>query len=122
MFIFFFFFFQAEDGIRDLYVTGVQTCALPISSSDPRLARVADAVAETGIETALAVPLVVHDEVIGLLAIYPDRTRPPTADDATLMTALSAQLGVAVQNARLHERAKQLGGELEQALSSERQA
>src|SRR5580700_11565065 len=27
---FFFFFFQAEDGIRDLYVTGVQTCALPI--------------------------------------------------------------------------------------------
>src|SRR6266496_3056868 len=31
MFFFFFFFFQAEDGIRDLYVTGVQTCALPIS-------------------------------------------------------------------------------------------
>src|SRR2546430_3672143 len=28
---FFFFFFQAEDGIRDLTVTGVQTCALPIS-------------------------------------------------------------------------------------------
>src|SRR6266576_2771142 len=27
-----FFFFQAEDGIRDLYVTGVQTCALPIWS------------------------------------------------------------------------------------------
>src|SRR5215204_6652610 len=27
-----FFFFQAEDGIRDLCVTGVQTCALPIWS------------------------------------------------------------------------------------------
>src|SRR3989454_8914641 len=27
-----FFFFQAEDGIRDYKVTGVQTCALPISS------------------------------------------------------------------------------------------
>src|SRR2546430_10884243 len=27
-----FFFFQAEDGIRDLTVTGVQTCALPICS------------------------------------------------------------------------------------------
>src|SRR5690606_39525985 len=25
------FFFQAEDGIRDFHVTGVQTCALPIS-------------------------------------------------------------------------------------------
>src|SRR5208282_4002100 len=31
-FFFFFFFFQAEDGIRDATVTGVQTCALPISS------------------------------------------------------------------------------------------
>src|SRR2546430_6762915 len=28
-----FFFFQAEDGIRDLTVTGVQTCALPISTA-----------------------------------------------------------------------------------------
>src|SRR5438132_7299352 len=35
----FFFFFQAEDGIRDHCVTGVQTCALPIlnARSDPRL-------------------------------------------------------------------------------------
>src|SRR2546430_10555248 len=30
-----FFFFQAEDGIRDLTVTGVQTCALPISAGPP---------------------------------------------------------------------------------------
>src|SRR2546426_7401044 len=30
-----FFFFQAEDGIRDYKVTGVQTCALPISSPAP---------------------------------------------------------------------------------------
>src|SRR2546421_8262037 len=34
MFIFFF-FFQAEDGIRDLIVTGVQTCALPILVEKP---------------------------------------------------------------------------------------
>src|SRR3712207_7400654 len=31
----FFFFFQAEDGIRDIGVTGVQTCALPISLGNP---------------------------------------------------------------------------------------
>src|SRR3712207_7942500 len=31
MLLYFFFFFQAEDGIRDIGVTGVQTCALPIS-------------------------------------------------------------------------------------------
>src|SRR3712207_9207156 len=38
----FFFFFQAEDGIRDIGVTGVQTCALPIcgknGSSDGHVA------------------------------------------------------------------------------------
>src|SRR5438874_5248206 len=33
IYFYFFFFFQAEDGIRDLYVTGVQTCALPIYSN-----------------------------------------------------------------------------------------
>src|SRR2546426_11135156 len=37
MYLLFFFFFQAEDGIRDYKVTGVQTCALPICHRrDPR--------------------------------------------------------------------------------------
>src|SRR5215203_6787563 len=36
----FFFFFQAEDGIRDIGVTGVQTCALPISDGLPRVLRI----------------------------------------------------------------------------------
>src|SRR5690606_39317847 len=34
-----FFFFQAEDGIRDFHVTGVQTCALPISRRRARARR-----------------------------------------------------------------------------------
>src|SRR5690606_40544566 len=34
-----YFFFQAEDGIRDFHVTGVQTCALPISETDPAAQR-----------------------------------------------------------------------------------
>src|SRR5690606_39696154 len=33
------FFFQAEDGIRGFHVTGVQTCALPISSCSRRVSR-----------------------------------------------------------------------------------
>src|SRR5690606_40821200 len=39
--VFRFFFFQAEDGIRGFHVTGVQTCALPISAdgTDLRLRR-----------------------------------------------------------------------------------
>src|SRR2546427_5532722 len=39
---YFFFFFQAEDGIRDLTVTGVQTCALPISRLQGRTSERAD--------------------------------------------------------------------------------
>src|SRR2546429_5238587 len=45
-----FFFFQAEDGIRDVAVTGVQTCALPIlrgslgaAPSDPLTVEILDA-------------------------------------------------------------------------------
>ena len=37
-FFFCFFFFQAEDGIRDTSVTGVQTCALPISEDEGQVA------------------------------------------------------------------------------------
>src|SRR5207245_8430356 len=39
----FFFFFQAEDGIRDATVTGVQTCALPISLATGRGSRASSA-------------------------------------------------------------------------------
>src|SRR5258707_7670123 len=47
----FFFFFQAEDGIRDIGVTGVQTCALPICSKTFRANRVASAIsAVAGLE------------------------------------------------------------------------
>src|SRR5438093_6553638 len=35
LYLFIFFFFQAEDGIRDWSVIGVQTCALPIWSRPP---------------------------------------------------------------------------------------
>src|SRR6266540_315022 len=49
MLLFFFFFFQAEDGIRDRDVTGVQTCALPISTKLFRNSAAADG-------TAVALP------------------------------------------------------------------
>src|SRR5690606_40927379 len=38
-YFFVFFFFQAEDGIRDFHVTGVQTCALPIFEAGAVLLR-----------------------------------------------------------------------------------
>ena len=91
------------------------------ASSDARLG-VAREVGESGIDAALALPLVVGDEPIGLLAVYPRRPRPLSANERALLVALAAQLAVAVQNARLHERATALGRELEEALGSEREA
>src|SRR2546430_5275206 len=46
------FFFQAEDGIRDLTVTGVQTCALPISRTLVRWLNAAPIANESGASRA----------------------------------------------------------------------
>src|SRR2546427_12708365 len=60
-----FFFFQAEDGIRDLTVTGVQTCALPICmnkawDSDPVQIRMMGGTVPTGAAVqALKIPFVI---------------------------------------------------------------
>jgi serine phosphatase RsbU (regulator of sigma subunit) len=91
-------------------------------ASDPRLAGVGDAAAETGIEAAIAVPLLAQADVIGLLGVFPARGRVLTENESALLSALAVQLAVAVQNAQLHERAKQLGEERERALDAERAA
>ena len=86
---------------------------------DLRLATVRDAAANSGIESAVAVPLLVHEEVIGLVAVYLPRGRSLAAAVTGLLSALAVQLGVLVQNARLHEQAKTLGEERERALRAE---
>src|SRR5438105_15517208 len=49
-----FFFFQAEDGIRAPLVTGVQTCALPISGLQPSVARARERFRPPGADPARA--------------------------------------------------------------------
>ncbi|HEX5172686.1 MAG TPA: SpoIIE family protein phosphatase [Gaiellaceae bacterium] len=89
---------------------------------DARLAAAAPAARETGIESALAVPLVARGDVVGLLAAYP-AGRPAAGEHETaLLAALAGQLAVAVQNAQLHEQATRLGEEREAALAAERAA
>src|SRR5690625_551860 len=65
-----YFFFQAEDGIRDGHVTGVQTCALPICQSAP-----APAPAEAAASQAPAAP-----------------EKPASAPSASPVTAASADV------------------------------
>src|SRR5205823_11682665 len=51
-FFYLIFFFQAEDGIRDKLVTGVQTCALPISVATMNTSSPAIRMGETGRDSA----------------------------------------------------------------------
>ena len=94
---------------------GARACAQPRRrrwSPTPRATSgsrdVRDAAREAGIGAALAAPLLVRDEVVGLLAVYPERGRLPAENEAALLAALAGQLAVAVQNAQLHERATEL--------------
>src|SRR5438093_7773382 len=68
--IYFFFFFQAEDGIRDWSVTGVQTCALPILPGSV----VAGALRPAWTEGGLIQVRPVSGMAIGAGAVRPDCT------------------------------------------------
>jgi serine phosphatase RsbU (regulator of sigma subunit) len=95
---------------------------IPYAASDPRLAGVQDVLEEIGLEAAIAVPLRVRDDLIGLLAVYPAAGRMLTENEESLLLALAAQLAVAVQNASLHEETKLADEGRRQALEAEREA
>jgi serine phosphatase RsbU (regulator of sigma subunit) len=89
------------------------------AAADLRLATVQDEVVEAEIEAVVAVPLLIREELIGIVAVYMPRGRVPGESETTLLSALATQLAVAVQNARLHERVKRLAAERERALDAE---
>jgi serine phosphatase RsbU (regulator of sigma subunit) len=98
-----------------------ETIEVRARGGDPAHAGAVRALRSVDVDSALAVPLRLQDEAIGLLVAYP-RVRRPSAADRALLASLATQLAVAVQNARLHEEAKELGEALGSVLESERQA
>src|SRR3712207_8572844 len=70
-----FFFFQAEDGIRDIGVTGVQTCALPISGE--------------------------HDRPYGVLGAHTRRRRVFTRDDVSFLESIANILAASLRQRRV---------------------
>jgi serine phosphatase RsbU (regulator of sigma subunit) len=100
---------------------GREAMLIEDARSDLRLAPVREQLAETGIEAAVGLPLRVREDLIGLLAVYLPSGRTLTQDELALVTALAAQLAVAVQNARLHEQVKRRDAERREALEAEQQ-
>src|SRR5690625_6510146 len=75
------FFFQAEDGIRDGHVTGVQTCALPISQESPHRPRGRAVQSQGGAGQSVASPDPPEEGAeIGVIAVPGG---PLRAEDAT---------------------------------------
>ena len=71
---------------------------------------------EEGIVAMLHLPLMVKDEVIGLMGLYSDRSRAITEDDVALMTAIARQCGLAINNASLYLQLKQDKQNLEEEI------
>src|SRR5256886_12506864 len=86
------FFFQAEDGIRDLTVTGVQTCALPISSPDAELREITY-------------------KVLGTFCMLFREVRHPVTRDIQLIDYASRIAGIAIERDRSRSEEGRVGKE-----------
>src|SRR5207247_7563615 len=97
------FFFQAEDGIRDPLVTGVQTCALPISSLAPRYVQVSRH-RKTSRKSSLS-----KRTVLGPARTDPGAIAQRSAADVLARSASSTCGGVEIGRASCRERVR-VGG------------
>src|SRR5690606_33756229 len=88
--------FQAEDGIRDFHVTGVQTCALPISATTPAMisaapnhcTRVGTTASSTMVQT---IPNIASEYPVKLATVAPrrrDAATPSTYDSTVEMSTM----------------------------------
>src|SRR5207302_6181400 len=77
------FFFQAEDGIRDFHVTGVQTCALPILGLSLRL---------TGIKPATLLTIAHCKRRVMRMVVSPRKCTRGSAGNSARMANESSQL------------------------------
>ena len=111
------------DGLLTAALESRQTGAIAEldAPTDERLAAVRAHVEEAGIGCVLALGLVVGDEPIGVLAVYPRQRRTLSENERSLLTALAGQLAVVVENARLHDDVTTLNDDLNELLVSERE-
>src|SRR5690606_19539639 len=87
------FFFQAEDGIRDFHVTGVQTCALPIVVNEVVLVDIKEGMAEgKALDIWQKAPIDMYDtRTVGVTADY---SRTADSDVVVITSGLPRKPGM----------------------------
>src|SRR6266496_1384317 len=91
------FFFQAEDGIRVLSVTGVQTCALPILAF-PFPSRLA----QGGLRSLVMAPLPVESQVFGVLVVARVQAQGFSSGECEFLRQLSEHVALAAHQSQLY--------------------
>lgn len=94
------------------------TVRVDSTGDDDRWPRFAAAAFETGVQSILALPLLVRGAPIGALNLYSTRPRAFTEDDEEIGRLFAHQAAIALENARTHRAAVTLAHQLREALDS----
>lgn len=95
-----------DEGITGRAARSGEPIVVENISKDPRLTRMV--VKEEGLPFLASVPLKSKDRVLGIMNLASKSRRPFTPQEVTLLTAIGQQIGVAIENARLHQQVRHL--------------
>jgi NtrC-family two-component system sensor histidine kinase KinB len=90
-----------ERGLAGWVVEHRQPVSIPSTRDDPRWLRRPDEQTDGESRSAVSVPLVARDRIVGVLTLVHPEAGHFVEDDLSLLTAIADQAGIAVENARL---------------------
>ncbi len=93
---------QVGEGFNGRVAASGEPMLVDDMSNDPRLSRLA--VKEEGLQATMIVPLKFKGTIVGTLCTSVRRARQFGPDEVALLTAIGNEVGVAIENARAHER------------------
>jgi sigma-B regulation protein RsbU (phosphoserine phosphatase) len=98
--------------------TAAQTKKIFAAFEEPEAKYIcADAEALMGIDCLVAAPIIVEDQVIGVLELFAPTARRLTPQEAELLDIINAQIGVAIRNAQIYQAEQETKAKLEKTVN-----